>query len=391
MAHQLRTTPRGAPVAEPASLPPPTIQEPLATPRLPGEPQPPQPVLSSAAATAQPPAAEPCAARAPASGAPVAPQPVALSAAPPRARERCAVLSDGSLGPVTGAIEGRADKVQGKVPSQAGGGSARSDSLLASDSCLSEVALETVVSVAAPAESIMQRTSFVLNTELAAAQTQGCGYVAGDITAAGPDGSDSGRIVVEDRVGVVSCHDSGTGALNRAAAAAAGVTWTGPPAVTAFGRGGARGVDASAGSSSAVLPPSGREAFEAAPPAVVALGGDVSRKERSARLSAALPARLSLGPVSSVTTAGGTERLQSVLARRRQSKMLRRQSSSGTVSGSSDVVQRTKSRRVRPFASTQVSAYLVVCTIRVASSPGSCFWCCAQCMVGVHCIIQPCH
>lgn len=261
-------------------------------------------------------------------------------------RELCAVLSDGSLGPVTGTIEGPTDMVHGR----ASAGSVRSGAHLAPDSCVSEVApevLETVVSIAAPAESIMQRTSFVLNTELATAQSQGAGSAAAD-GGMRPDCSDSGRIVVEDLIGVVSCHDSGTGALNRAAAAAAGVMWTGPPTVKAFGRGGGRGADARAGSPPAATSPTAGEEFAAAPPAVVALGGAVSRKERSARLSAALPSRLSLGPVSSAATAGGTERLQSVLARRRQSKLLRRQSSSGTASGSLDVVQRTKSRRVCP-------------------------------------------
>lgn len=357
--HHARASRDGA-VAVPVSEPAPAIQKPLATPRSPGEPEPAQPQAVAAAAA---PLAATCSTIAPDSVCAVISEP--LSATASQARELGCRLSDGSMGPVTGPIQGPADMVQGNVPQRMSAGSVGSDALLGPDPCVSEVAaeaLETIASMSAPAEpvadaampaddgverceaadSFMRRTSYILNSELVAAPAGGDAATAPSAPAwfggeHARDASDSGRITVEDRVGVVSCHDSGTGALNRAAAAAAGVQWAGPPAVTTFGRG-----PYAAGSPDAAPVELGDGS-----PAVVALGGAVSRKERSARLSAALPSRLSIGPMGTAATAAGTERLQSVLARRRQSKMLRRQSSSSVVSGSLDLLQRTKSRRVR--------------------------------------------
>eukprot|EP00892_Ulva_mutabilis_P012429 jgi/Ulvmu1/9559/UM053_0048.1 len=296
--------------------------------------------------------------------------PERLSAASSQARELCSQLSDGSLGPVTGAIRGPADMARGQPPPMTSGGDVAPALLLVPDSCVSEVAaeaLETIASLSAPAErsvaaapadgppagdaavgaseeaeSFLQGTSFILNTEVVSAHAEG-GGVAGLKARRGGvvDAivSDSGRIVVKDthsRTGTVSCHDSGTGALNRAAAAAAGVTWAGPPA---------------APGSAALLPLAGAGSPDGlnSSPAIVAIAGRSSRRERSARLSAALPSRLSFGPgaaTAAAATTAGTERLQGVFARRRQSKMLRRQSSSGGLSAPLDLSQRTKSRRM---------------------------------------------
>ena len=353
-------------------------QEPLKTPVVANEPKPEIPALhsrstghdsSTDAATAQA----------------AVPPPERLSAASSHARELCSVLSDGSLGPVTGAIRGPSDMSHGQAPPpiSTGSGQVQTKALVAPDSCVSEVApevLETIASMAAPAEleaaeqaaraasgsaqeavrcdepeSFLQGTSFILNTEVVAAHASSVvasGLKAGRGGVVDAIVSDSGRIVVEDvqsRTGTVSCHDSGTGALNRAAAAAAGVAWTGPPPLTARRGAASPPLGPPAGVAAAVLEAaSSPEGFNSSP-AIVAIGGVASRRERSARLSAALPSRLSLGPGSKAATsatAGGTERLQGVLARRRQSKLLRRQSSSGALSASLELAQRSKSRRV---------------------------------------------